>query len=36
MNFSQGKVVPVHNTKAYGKAKIWLHSFLTSAPDGRK
>jgi len=34
MNFCQGKVVPVHNMKAYGKAKIWFYSFLPLAPDG--
>jgi superoxide dismutase len=27
------KVVPTHAIKFYGRPKVWLHSFLTSAPD---
>ena len=26
----------LHDTKAYGRLKLWLHSFLTSALDGGK
>lgn len=31
---NDGKIVAVHAMKAYRGAELWLHSFLTSAPDG--
>jgi hypothetical protein len=31
---NDGKIVAVHAVKAYRGAELWLHSFLTSAPDG--
>jgi hypothetical protein len=34
MSINKGKVVSVHDMKAYGSVELQLHSSFISAPDG--